>query len=533
LRSTAREHACLSCQDGAERHGHQRPACRPQRSFPDRLAQIEKYLGTTDFNNFNLQAAKPSDTLTSSATVKFGSFNYSTKQLTSNANLSKALPGLSASDSFTIGIKKGGVTTNVQIDLAQVPGTLSLGNVISYINGQLSAAGFSTRFQKTQTGGTATSSTNATYGMQVTPGGVEQVSFSAASTPSLYLVGSSGLATETRTTTNTATSAVTATPPDQAARLTKISGINGTPSSTFSVNQKATNGITPPKRPRWMPTATSMSSAPRPAISTASSIRPPGRLSHQIRLRPAMWRGRIFWAAAAPPMATAWRWIRRGGVVGHRRIHSRPDPTSVADGNNDSFVARYDSSGNQTWIKQIPTLATEPVQRRQRRCQRQYLYRRQCFRRQWWARPGGPGQGRCVPGQIRFQRQAAAENQFGTSGNDSVAATATDAAGNLFVASVQNWPRLPGKYRRRHHHRAGLDPGSGRPGGGRQHRRLGRRQWQSLCSRARQQWQSGGPAWPRRPAGGIDAFVISATDNGASSTPHRHLYRHLRHRQRR
>src|ERR1041385_7409803 len=48
--------------------------------FQTGLAQIEKYIGTTDFNNFNLQAAKPSDTLTSTATVKFGSFNYATKR---------------------------------------------------------------------------------------------------------------------------------------------------------------------------------------------------------------------------------------------------------------------------------------------------------------------------------------------------------------------------------------------------------------------------------------------------------------------
>src|SRR6478752_1029951 len=49
---------------------------------------------------------------------------------------------------FNIGIKKGGVTTNVVIDMSQVPGTLNLTNVVSYINDQLSTAGFSTRFQK-------------------------------------------------------------------------------------------------------------------------------------------------------------------------------------------------------------------------------------------------------------------------------------------------------------------------------------------------------------------------------------------------
>src|ERR1043165_854504 len=183
--------------------------------FQTGLAQVQQYLGSTDFNNFNLQLAKPSDTITSTATVAFGSFTYATKQLVTNANLNNALPGISASDSFVVGIKKGGITTNVTMDMSQVPGPLTLGNIVTYMNGQLSAAGFSTRFQKTQSGGTATSDTNATYGLQVSPGGVEQVSFSATATPSLYLVGSSGLATETNTTTNVATSAVTTTPADQ------------------------------------------------------------------------------------------------------------------------------------------------------------------------------------------------------------------------------------------------------------------------------------------------------------------------------
>src|SRR5882757_1328569 len=148
--------------------------------FQTGLAQVQQYLAAASFNNFKLQTGKPSDTVTSTAGISFSNFTYATKQLVTNSNLNNALPGLSASDSFTIAIKKGGVTTNVQIDLSQVPGTLDIGNVITYINGQLSAAGFSTRFQKTQTGGTTTSNTNATYGLQIVPGGVEQVSLTAA-----------------------------------------------------------------------------------------------------------------------------------------------------------------------------------------------------------------------------------------------------------------------------------------------------------------------------------------------------------------
>src|ERR1700748_1283732 len=136
------------------------------------------------------------------------------------------MPGVSATDSFTIAVKKGATTTNVPIDLSQVSGPLTLGNIVSYVNSQLSADGFKTRLQKTQTGGTTTSDATATYGLQVTPGANETISSSAAATSCLYMVGNSGSATETSTVTNSATSAATTSAADQSGRLTKLSGID-------------------------------------------------------------------------------------------------------------------------------------------------------------------------------------------------------------------------------------------------------------------------------------------------------------------
>src|SRR6202012_5707757 len=123
------------------------------------------------------------------------------------SNIDSPMAGLSTSSSFNIAIKKGTTTTNVPINLSGVQGPLTLSNIVTYINSQLSTAGFQTRFQKVESGGTATSDTNATYSLQITPGGTESVSLSAASTPALYMVGNSGIATETSTVTNAATSA--------------------------------------------------------------------------------------------------------------------------------------------------------------------------------------------------------------------------------------------------------------------------------------------------------------------------------------
>src|SRR3984957_11139323 len=49
--------------------------------FQSGLAQVQQYLSSTDFNNFPLQAAKPAPSVTSTATIPFSNYTYSTQQL--------------------------------------------------------------------------------------------------------------------------------------------------------------------------------------------------------------------------------------------------------------------------------------------------------------------------------------------------------------------------------------------------------------------------------------------------------------------
>jgi hypothetical protein len=487
--------------------------------FQTGLAQVQQYLTSTDFNNFNLQASKLSDTVTSDAKIAFGSFTYSTKQLVTDANLNNALPGLSASDSFTIGIKKGGVTTNVQIDLSQVPGTLDLGNIVSYINSQLSAAGFSTRFQKTQSGGTATSSTNATYGLQITPGGVEQVSLSAASSPSLYLVGSSGLATETKTTTNTVTSAVTTTPPDQSARLTKISGINGTPTAAFSVNQKATNGITNAQ-------ATAVDASGNIYVigtSTGDFGSQLNQGTQDVYLTKYDSAGNVVFQNLLGSGGTANGFglalDPSGGVVVTGSSTADLTTTSVANGNKDAFVARYDANGNQTWIKQLQTLANNQSNAVSVDASGNVYIGGSVSGGVIGA--GQTGQGGADAFLVKYDSKGKllAENQFGTSGNDSVAATATAADGSLYVASVQNGHAILAKY-------AGgditaapawtQDLGDLAAGGSIGGLTVSGSNVYVSGATSNANLTGGGASIASAASGGIDGFVFSATDNGAS-----------------
>jgi hypothetical protein len=491
--------------------------------FQTGLAQVQQYLGSTSFNNFNLQAAKPSATVTSTAGIAFGGFTYATKQLVTDSNLNNALPGLSASDSFTIGIKKGGVTTNVAIDLSQVPGTLNLGNIVSYINSQLSAAGFSTRVQKTQQGGTATSNTNATYGLQVSPGGVEQVSFSAASTPSLYLVGNSGLATETKTTTNTATSAVTTTAPDQSGRLTKLSSLNGTPSNTFSVNQKATTGTT---------------TAQASVVDTGGNIYVIGTAtgnftnqlnqgSQDVYLTKYDSAGNVVYQNLLGSGGSASGYglalDPSGGVVVTGASTADLTTASIANGNNDSFVARYDANGNQTWIKQIQTLATNQSNTVSVDASGNIIIGGSVSGGVVGAGQVSQGKGDAFLAKYDSHGKLLAENQFGTSGADSVAATAIGSDGSLYVASTQNGDAILAKYAGGDITTAPVwtqDLGALAAGGSIGGLTVSGGKVYVSGSTSNASLTAGGAASIAVPAsGGIDAFVFSATDNGASVSP--------------
>ena len=236
-----------------------------------------------------------------------------------------------------------------------------MGNIVTYINSQLSADGFYTRFQKTQQGGTTTSDATATYGLQITPGANETISLSAASTPALYMVGNSGNASEVNTTSGTGTNAqVNTTAADQTGRLTKIGDL-GRHTHRHRQRQSGRRPAAPPRRRprRWIPAAISMCWAMPPAISATRST----RARQDVYLTKYDSAGNVVWqnlVGSAGSASRLWPGARsRGRRCHHRRLDTPiSPPPSVADGNNDSFVASYDANGNQTWIQQIQTLAT-------------------------------------------------------------------------------------------------------------------------------------------------------------------------------
>jgi len=493
--------------------------------FQTGLQQIQQYLGSTTFNNFNLEATTPSNKATSTAGISFSNLTYSTKQLVTNAQLSNALPGVSSSDSFIIAVKKDGTTTNVPIDLSQVQGTLNLSNIVTYINSQLSVDGFSTRFQKTETGGTATSDTNATYGLQIVPGGAEQVSLSAAATPSLYVAGNSGLATETNTTINSATSQVQTTAADQAGRLTKLS-LNGgsAPTATFSVNQQSATGTT---------TAASTvvdSSGNVYVIGNATGNLTSNQInqgSQDVYLTKYDSAGNVLWQTLVGSAGSASGYglaldPATGGVVVSGASTADLNTTSVANGNNDSFVASYTSDGSQSWVKQVQTLATNQANAVSVDASGNIYIGGSVSGGVVGAGQTSQGNGDAYLAKFSSTGTLLAENQFGTSGADSVAATATGSDGSLYVASVQNGEAILSKYAGGNITAAPTwteDLGALQAGGSIGGLAVSGNQVYVSGSTSNGNLTAGGTATVTAPSsGGLDAFVFSATDNGTSAT---------------
>ncbi|HUO87919.1 MAG TPA: hypothetical protein VMU08_01995 [Rhizomicrobium sp.] len=486
--------------------------------FQAGLQQVEDFISKTAFNNFTLQAANPTASVTSSAQVPFGSFDYQTKTLVNNANLGNPLPGVSASDSFTIGIAKGGATTDVAIDLSQISGPLTLDNIVQYVNQTLSADGFATRFQKVLTAGTLADPAKATYGLQVSPGGSEVVSLSSsAATPSLYLAGTAGQASATTTTIGTTTTGKAA---DQQGRLIKLSDLSASPASDFNVSTQPTTGTT---------------TAQSTVVDASGNIyvlgNATGDFGNQLNqgqqdayLTKYDSAGNVLWTRMLGSTGTATGATLAldptGGVVIAGSTTGDLTDTAVADGNADTYVAKYDAGGNQTWVRQIQTLnANQAASVSVDSSGNVYV--------------GGQVTGVIGSGQTKVggadayvakldkKGTVVYEQQFGTAANDTVAATATAADGSLYVASVQNGHAVVSKYANGDVRTAAVwtqDLGDLQAGGGISGIAVdGSQVYVSGTTQNGNLTAGGSAAIAAASSGGSDAFVFGITDQGGTA----------------
>lgn len=485
--------------------------------FQAGIAEVQKYISKTNFNLLQLQAKDATSSVTSSATVATPSFDYTGSVIANEDNAKNALSGVSKSDSFNIAVKKGSTTTNVAIDLSQVQGDLTMSNIVQYVNQQLSAGGFTTRFKKDLVSGTedTTDKSKAQYALQIVPGGTEQVSLSATSTPALYVAGTTGLTTST---TDAATKKATSA--DNQGRITKLTNLSDV-TSEYSRSMATTTD-----------TGKATSTATATVVDTSGNVYMLGNTtgdvgsqlnagSQDVYLTKYDSAGKQLWSklvgSAGTADGTSMALNPAGGVVVVGSTTAQVASTAINNGSQDSFAVKYDESGNQVWATQIPTLNTNSANAVSVDSSGNVYI-------------GGQTKGVIASGQTSSGKEDAYltkldskgnivyKQQFGTSGSDSVAATAMTSSGDLVVASVQNGHAILSKYTGGDATQAPswtMDMGDLQYGG-----TIG-----GLVVKDGNIYVSGttrngalNATATNAASGGTDAFVFSATDNGSSVT---------------
>jgi hypothetical protein len=491
--------------------------------FQTGISQVQSFVSSSSFNDFTLQAGQTSSSVTSSVGVPTPSFSYTGATIVGDANVEGALPNVGAGDSFNIAVTKGGTTTNVPIDLSQVQGPLTIDNIDNYVNQQMAAGGFSTRFARVITKGSIDDPTKATYGIQITPAPNETVALSSASaTPALYLAGSTGNPSGTISTTNVSgTSSTSTTPSDVQGRLTKLTNLSGSPTGDFVQTVNPSSGTTTAQ-------ATAVDSNGNVYIVGNASGNFGNEInqgSQDVYLSKYDSSGNLQWTQMLGSSGTASAYSLavnpQGGVVVVGSTTSQLTQTAISDGNTGSFAASYDAGGNQNWVTQIPTLADNQAQAVSVDSSGNVYIGGQVTGEIGAGQTSSGGTNAYVAklsstGSIEY------EQQFGPSGSDQVAATATTSDGGLVVASVQNGQAIVSKYANGD---ATQTPEWQVNLGNLQNGTLGNlavsgNQIYLSGTTANGSLNAGGQASVANAStGGTNGFVFNLTDNGASATP--------------
>ncbi len=408
--------------------------------FQNGLKEIQDFISSSGFNNFDLQALEPAASVTSSAKVPSATFSYTTATLADGNSIDSALSGLSRTDKFTINVTNKNGPQAIEIDLSKVDGDLTMSNVVSYVNDQLRTAGVTTRFKKVMTGGDITATKTAdkakqTYALEVDPGTNEQVSLSADSTPSLYVSATTG------NTSATKDAAV-----DNQGRLIKLSDLSsGDPDAEYARTMAPTNGTT---------TASSTlvdGSGNVYMLGTAtgdlgSELNQGNQDTYLTKYDSA---GNVLWqrmlGSSGTATGSAMALNPNGGVTIVGSSTAPVTSTQLPNTKADSYAAQYDQYGNQLWSAQIPTLnensatsvsvGTDGT-----------VYIGGTTSKVIGSGQVNQGGNDAYLATISNKGKILSEKQFGTAGSDTVSATTTTSTGDLVVASVQDGHAILTKY---------------------------------------------------------------------------------------
>lgn len=307
------------------------------RRFRVGLGEVKSYLTNTSFDDLTLLMGSRSSKIDAALKVARPPSKYVGPSIVSGAS-STAIPGLAGNEVFTVSALKSSGTVNVQMDFSAIAGDVSVGSAIAYMNGQMEAAGLSTRFTTTIFDG-KTASDPKRYGIGVQTVATERVSFSAAATsPAVYVGG------------------VTGSGATQKGQLLKLTDQGATVASNFTANIAPASGMADVKA------TTTDANGNVYVVGAITGDLGSGIVqgSQDAYLRKYDAAGQLVWSrllgsserADGVSIATD----ANGNVAIAGKVTDRLTSTAIGGG-DDTFVTKYDSDGREVFTRQIaPTM---------------------------------------------------------------------------------------------------------------------------------------------------------------------------------
>ena len=177
-----------------------------QTAFSAGLGQLQTYLGASPFRGFNVAQGAVATQVQSTAGVAAETDTYNTGVLVSGSS-STPVQAFQGNVQFAMTVTlPSGKQKVVNFNLADMGSTpRSLSNVVNYLNGQLSAAGVTTKFSVNLTQGKASTTTingqkyttpagPNQYSLQLNGNPIEKISLSAPTTaPAVYVTQTAGI----------------------------------------------------------------------------------------------------------------------------------------------------------------------------------------------------------------------------------------------------------------------------------------------------------------------------------------------------
>ncbi|WP_330196603.1 hypothetical protein [Hyphobacterium marinum] len=166
------------------------------RRFAEGVAQLDEFLQGMDLQSLTLLKGEKLTKAESDVAIHRGVSEYTTG-IVHSGEFDAEVASLTGDVQFTVSVKKSGVTTDVNIDLADMGATVrNLDNIAAHINAELDAAGVISTISRVKIGEKDENGIvqGNDFGFKISGVLTEQISFSAASgAPAVYIAGVSGI----------------------------------------------------------------------------------------------------------------------------------------------------------------------------------------------------------------------------------------------------------------------------------------------------------------------------------------------------